>query len=271
MSALSSAESAQQRHFDAFHAARARTPLVSRLYAEAMGEAYPVEVDASSSADWTLLGTMLARLGLAPGQRLVDLGCGTGGVGLWLARALGVGLTGIDVSSVAVGLAAARREAFVPPVRTEFRVGSLEGTGLPDAYAHGAVCVDAMGNAADRGAALRELRRILVPGGRAVVTRAVRGTGEGALREQAEEAGLVVEHVDVRPDEPAMWQRLYELWLAHEEALRRDLGDVQAENMLREARRVLPLLPSRRAYALTLRRPGPALAPRPIGSRSRRR
>ncbi|MFF3940446.1 class I SAM-dependent methyltransferase [Streptomyces phaeofaciens] len=62
----------------------------------------------------------------------------------------------------------------LPAERTAFRVADLEDTGLPDGCADGIVCVDALGGATDRIAALRELRRVLAPGGRLVMTRASR-------------------------------------------------------------------------------------------------
>ncbi|MFF9127118.1 class I SAM-dependent methyltransferase [Streptomyces sp. NPDC014889] len=164
--------------FDAFHAARARTTLVARLYAEAMGEGYPAEVAASSSWDWPLLGLMTARLRMRPGQLLVDAGCGTGGVGLWLARALSARLIGLDLSRVAVGQAIGRSGQFLPAGRAAFRVAGLEATGLPDGCAHGVVCVDALSRAADRDQAVRELGRVLAPGGRLVLTRALRRGAE---------------------------------------------------------------------------------------------
>ncbi|GAA0667160.1 hypothetical protein GCM10009535_53750 [Streptomyces thermocarboxydovorans] len=242
--------------YDAFHAARARTDLVARLYAAAMGEDYPVEVAASSSCDWPLLGLMTARLKMRPGQLLVDAGCGTGGIGLWLARALALRLEGFDLSPVAIAHAADRRSRFgLPAERAAFRVAELENTGLPDASAHGIVCVDAFGGAADRSAALRELGRVLAPGGRLVMTRAARQGAAPAWTEQARAAGLTVEHVDERPAEPALWERLYQLWIAHADELRSELGEAQAQNMLREAHQVLPKLPGRRAVLLTLRRP----------------
>ncbi|WAX81274.1 class I SAM-dependent methyltransferase [Streptomyces sp. KMM 9044] len=241
--------------FDAFHAARARTTLVASLYAAALGEDYPAEVAASSSCDWPLLGLMTARLRMRPGQLLVDAGCGTGGIGLWLARALSARLLGFDLSSVAVAQARGRSGQFLPTGRAAFRVAGLEATGLPDGCAHGVVCVDALSRAADRGQAVRELGRILAPGARLVLTRALRRGAEPVWEEQARVAGLIVEHVDERPDEPDMWGRLYRQWISHADELRRDLGDVQAERMLGEAHRILPALPGRRAVLLTLRRP----------------
>ncbi|MFG2715253.1 class I SAM-dependent methyltransferase [Streptomyces goshikiensis] len=249
--AASGGRSAQ---YDAFHTARAHTDLVARLYATAMGEDYPAETAASSSCDWPLLGLMTARLRMRPGQRLVDAGCGTGGIGLWLARALALRLEGFDLSPVAVAQATGRRTHFLGSTgHAAFRVAELEHTNLPDRHAHGIVCVDALGTTTDRTAAMRELGRVLAPGGRLLLTRSTRRGAEPTWPEQAQAAGLTLEHVDERPAEPAMWDRLYKLWIAHADDLRRELGEVQTERMLREAHQMLPKLPSRRAVLLTLR------------------
>lgn len=244
--------------FDALHTARAGTTIVRDLYAAAMGDVYPGEVDASSSCDWPLLGTMVANLRLQPGARLVDVGCGTGGAGLWLARALSVSVVGIDVSAVAVKLAAARvREFGLTPERADFRLGSLLSTGLPARYADGLICVDALGFEHDRRKALAEIRRVLKPGARAVVTSGrsrVRPTLP-PWREQAEGTGLILDAEEERPHEPAMWQRVYRLWVEYEAELRAQLGDAQADSMLAEARRRGPALAERVAVTVTLRRP----------------
>ncbi|MFI5702635.1 class I SAM-dependent methyltransferase [Streptomyces xanthochromogenes] len=242
--------------YDAFHAARARTNLVTSLYAQAMGEDYPVEVAASSSCDWPLLGLLAARLRMRPSQLLVDAGCGAGGIGLWLARALAVRLDGFDLSPVAIAQATGRRAHFLGQAanRAVFRVAELENTGLADGAAHGIVCVDALGGATDRAAALRELGRVLTPGGRLVVTRALRQGAEPAWHEQVAAAGLTQEHLDERPGEAAMWARLYQLWITHADQLRHELGEAPAENMLSEAHRMLPQIRGRRAVLLTFRR-----------------
>ncbi|GGZ14951.1 hypothetical protein GCM10010387_04020 [Streptomyces inusitatus] len=251
------------RVYDDFHRARASSPLVSRLYAQAMGDAYPEEVAPYSSCDWPLLGTLLGRLRLRPDEHLIDLGCGTGGVGLWLARALAARLTGIDISQQALGLAKERTTCFVPRGRAEFRHASMESTRLPKENADGIICIDALFKAPRRVAALNEIRRLLRPGGRAVVTAGGKWDRDGLpfWLAQAERAGLKVEAVDERPDEPAMWERLYRLWLRHEDELRHQLGETQTDSMIEEARRTYPRLAERRAIGATLRRPpGPANA-----------
>ncbi|MGW7260714.1 class I SAM-dependent methyltransferase [Streptomyces sp. NPDC054834] len=242
--------------FDTWHTARrAGAPLIARLYAEAMGERYPHEVAANSSCDWPLLGLLVARLQMTPGQLLVDAGCGTGGVGLWLARALSARLVGIDVSAAAIQQATARTAGFVPADHAAFRVAQLEATGLPDGCARAVVCVDALSFTTDRAAALRELGRLLTPGGRLALTRAVRRDAAPDFEEHAQAAGLVLEHVDERTNEPATWERVFRLWTRHTDALTRELGDIEAQNMLASATRRLPSLPERRAVLLTLRRP----------------
>lgn len=249
--AFSAAQLAAQ--FDALHSARAHSTLTARLYAMAMGDDYPDEVAPDSSCDWPLLELMAARLRMHPRQFLVEAGCGTGGIGLWLARALAVRLEGLDISPVAIEQATARRIDFGVPAA--FRVAGLENTGLPDGAAHGMVCVDALSFAPNRKAAMSELGRILRPGARLVLTRAVRQDSKPRWKEEARAAGLVVEHVDERPTEPAMWARLYQLWIDHADELRQELGDDQAQNMLHEAHTRRPTLPGRRAVLLTLRRP----------------
>lgn len=248
--------------YDAFHTARARSDLPARLYAAAMGDDYPSEVAASSSCDWPLLALMTARLRMSPGQLLVDAGCGTGGIGLWLARALNVCLDGFDLSLAAIAQAAGRRRHFLGKhrARASFRVAELEETGLPDGRAHGIVCVNALSGGIDKAAVLEELGRILAPGGRLVMTRSLRSGTTPPWPDQASAAGLQVEHVDERPGEPAMWERLYRLWLAHADDLHRELGEAQARSMLGEAHQMLPTLSGRRAVLLTLHRPatGPA-------------
>ncbi|MFJ3496806.1 class I SAM-dependent methyltransferase [Streptomyces sp. NPDC086091] len=243
--------------YDAMHSARASSPIVRQLYARAMGDAYPWDVDPASSADWPLIGSLVGAVCMQPGQRLIDLGCGTGGVGLWLARALGVSVTGVDISPLALRLAADRASAFqIPHGRATFVTGSRTSTGLPDRYAHGLVCVDALGPRADRPVVLAEIRRVLRPGARAVLTsNRSRAAQLPQWSEDAARAGLLLEACHERPHEPPMWRRLYALWVQHEGELREQLGDEQAESMLHEARLHAPKLEHRLALVVTLRRP----------------
>jgi SAM-dependent methyltransferase len=225
--------------YDAAHAAVHGSALMRRLWSEAMGDQYPVEVEPFSSCSWWLLGHLVAALRLPPGGRLVDLGCGRGGPGLWLARALSAYLVGIDFSPVAVELAARRAPGFLGSGRAEFRLAAFDRTGLADASIDAAVSVDALPFAADRVAALREARRILVPGGRLAATVRVHPGGRGDWPAMAGSVGLMVEDSLVNREHDGFWRRLHTSWLECEAQLRAELGDRAAGNLIVEARQAL--------------------------------
>lgn len=235
--------------FDAQFRAQYDSPLLRDLWARAWGEQYPSEVRPFSGCPWRLLGLMVAALRPAPGTTLVDLGCGLGGPGLWLARATGTRLTGVDWSPVAVEIARERADAWLPSGRAEFRTGTFADTGLPEASADTVVSVDALVLAPDPEAAFREVRRILRPGGRLLFTAAepTEGVGDGGatvLAEPLRAAGLVPGPRHELPDEPEAWGRLYALIREHEGELRAEMGDRATETLLTEGRVLGPHLES---------------------------
>ena len=110
------------------------------------------------------------RLQPRPGQRLIDLCCGTGDLALLLAERVRPGglVLGLDAAEAPLQLAR-RRAARCPWLPLEWRCGDALATGLPDGGADGVAMAYGLRNLADPGAGLRELRRLLRPGGRAVV------------------------------------------------------------------------------------------------------
>jgi SAM-dependent methyltransferase len=247
--------------FDLLHET-ASHPLLADLLQQAMGDDYPVDVDPSSSCTQSLLAHILEMLALRPGDLLVDLGCGRGGPGLWLARATRAHLVGLDFSPKGIALATRTAGRFALPTPAQFRVATFDATGLPDASADGVVSVDALPFAPDRDAALRELRRVLRPGARAVFT-AARPPDDQlpgpsctvTWSQRVAGAGLELDHDEPRPDVPGFWLRLYRLWEQHEVSLRTELGDMLTDNLLAEAREAAPTLARLHFRAFTVRRP----------------
>jgi malonyl-CoA O-methyltransferase len=107
-----------------------------------------------------------AAVGAVRGQAVLDLGCGTGRHALWLA-AEGATVTGVDFS--AGMLDAARRKPGAARVR--FVVHDLD---RPLPFEDGAFDLVVSGlvleHLRDPGLFFREVRRVLRPGGRAVVS-----------------------------------------------------------------------------------------------------
>ncbi|HTJ72890.1 MAG TPA: class I SAM-dependent methyltransferase [Actinospica sp.] len=254
------ADTSASESFDGLHTRTNIGDLQKRLLAQAWGDEYPAEVDPSSSCTWSVLGEMVRRLHLRPDDLLIDLGCGRGGTGLWLARAFSARLIGIDFSPVGIELAAARIPGFLPEGRAEFRVGTFEAIGLPDACADGLVSMDALPFAKDPDAALREIARILRPGAPAVFTTVERLPGHPlhdpdapSWPERIDRAGLLLEAEMERPEELVLWRSIFDLWDRHEAELRAELGDAAAEPLLEESRTAGPHLHLRRPFLLTVR------------------
>jgi SAM-dependent methyltransferase len=155
--------------FDGAFSAMAASPGVRRVW-EIVDADLPPEIEPFSFVSVGLLGHVADALALAPGQALVDLGCGRGGPGLWLAQSRDVALTGVDFSPVAIQHANDRAALFGLAETARFVVGDLAATGLPDATADGVVSIDALHFAGDLTAAGREALRILRPGRRLVLT-----------------------------------------------------------------------------------------------------
>ena len=138
----------------------------------------------------------LAQLDLAPGHRVLDAGCGPGRLTLPMARAVGP-----EGSVLAVDI----QEAMLRRVRSKVEAAGVEnaellhaglGRGkLPKSSFDRAVMITVLGEipAAERGAALREIREALRPGGFLLVGE-VFGDPHfqslGRVRTLAAEAGL---------------------------------------------------------------------------------
>ena len=169
LSSAISADAPTAADFDKAFSAEAASPGVRRVW-ELAEPALPPQIEPFSFISVSLLRHVAQALALRPGQTLIDLGCGRGGPGLWLARETGASLVGVDFSPVAVDQATPRAALFGLASRARFAVGELTHTGLPKASADAAVSVDAFHFAADPAAAAAEARRIIRPGRRLVLT-----------------------------------------------------------------------------------------------------
>jgi SAM-dependent methyltransferase len=219
--------------------------LLPRLWAEAFGDEYPAELGVFSPTTWTDLRRIDQALALRPGQVLLDLGCGEGGPGLWLAARSQARLIGVDFSRYAIGAASRRAGEFVPEGRARFALGTFTATGLPVASVDAAVSFYGFIFCMDKPAGLAELRRVLRPGGRfALLVNEVLDPAEASASRVADyrplvaDAGLRILAHEARKDLPERMRRLYALWLQHGDELRADVGDEVGGMLVDEATQV---------------------------------
>ena len=100
---------------------------------------------------------------LSKGSKVLDVGCGTGHLAAELARR-GYDTWGTDLSQGMVDYA---REHYN---RDRFQVADIEKIPFPDNFFDGIVCLGVMEYLVTDENALREMWRVLKPGGRAVIT-----------------------------------------------------------------------------------------------------
>ncbi|GAB3431417.1 hypothetical protein GCM10027569_78650 [Flindersiella endophytica] len=240
------------------YSAYAASAKVQELYATAFDDRLPAEVEPFSFVPADGMRLVASRLALGRGDRLLDLACGRGGPGMWVAREAGASLLGVDPSSVAVAHARERRALFGMEVRAEFTIGAfgeLEAAGVADESVDGVLCIDSIQFAPDLEATLADILRALRSGGRLAVT-----CWEGSFKfparlgEQLTAAGFVDVQTTEHPE-----------WLEHQRALHRatlavdpqeiDDDDVGLRNLRAEAELALPMLERLHRVLVAGRRP----------------
>ncbi len=111
----------------------------------------------------TRLGHIRELAAARPGDRILEVGCGGGHV---LRMFPQCALTGVDVSGEM--LARARRNLDGYPVR--LLKGEVRELDLPEQSFHRIICTEVLEHVVDPIALLDDIRRLLVPDGRLVVT-----------------------------------------------------------------------------------------------------
>jgi len=210
----------------------------SSAHKSLFGEGLPGEIEPFSFVPMEGLRLVAGLLQLPAGKTLVDLGCGRGGPGMWLAQQADAGLVGVDASAVALGDARQRLRLF-PGLRSAlFEVAYVTATGLVDECADAVVSIDVLQLVDEPLRLVSEARRLLRPGARLVIT-----TWEGSpgapsrfprdLPGLLAEAGLEADTLLERPD-----------WLARQLGIYRAAaamaddgdGDPAIADLIKEAR-----------------------------------
>jgi SAM-dependent methyltransferase len=158
----------------------------AEVYAEIRREEFGEDLGQNNWQTRAELDGFAEQLGLGPGKSLLDVACGAGGPGLQLARVSECALTGVDRE--AAGLVNARRLARETGVGLRARYVQADAS-LPLPFADGSfdaiLCLDALNHLPGRAGVFADWARLLVPGGRLLVTDPVTITGLVAAQELA--------------------------------------------------------------------------------------
>ena len=246
------------RIFDALE----RTTVVDEIRREVYPDDYADGLKALSMVVLSELRWCADALALAPGDAFLDLGCGLGGPGGWLADATATSATCVDVSLVALRHARAH-DAARAPGRARHVVADAGRLPLAGARFRGALAVDVLQCLPDKPAALGELARCLAPGARfAVATRELRAPEARDLPHP-----IVADHEPLlraagfellRRDEPDGWEpchrKYYTRLLERREEIAARGGAVLERAAVRDAENVLSMLDVTRRVLLLAQR-----------------
>ncbi len=223
-------------------AAQSRGDTLRGIYERVYGADYPAEAQPFgflSAADLALAARELDDFGVT---RLLDVGCGTGGPGLWVAREIGAALVGIDILAEAITQARARAAVLASAPRAEFIATSVTDTGLPDRAFDGAVSFEALWMVIDKHAAFAEIARLLRPGSPLVFT-----TWEPAhlryswLLERSGFAGITRQPL---PESLDRQLRVYAEILSSRQEIAAEMGEAAAAVLVEEATQAPTTLPT---------------------------
>jgi ubiquinone/menaquinone biosynthesis C-methylase UbiE len=111
---------------------------------------------------------LIAAAGLKPGERVLDVACGTGVIARLAAEKVGPdgSVTGLDVNP---GMIAVARAATPEGLAIDWHEASAESMPLPDESFDVVFCQMGLQFMSNKLAALSEMRRVLVAGGRALI------------------------------------------------------------------------------------------------------
>ena len=113
----------------------------------------------------------LAWLDLTQAAHALEVGCGSGGPALFLARETGAQVIGMDVDEYGVTQANRMAQKLGMAERTHFQqADASQSLPFENASFDAILCIDAINHLPDRLAVLREWRRLLKPGGRMLFT-----------------------------------------------------------------------------------------------------
>ena len=203
---------------------------------------------------------MANQLNIGPAHRFLDLACGQGGPGFFVARETGASMVGLDSSGMAIVGAIAEAGRRRIGQRTRFLVADAAAA-LAASSVDAVMSIDALQLMPDRAAVLANVERMLKPGGRfAFTTWVARTQGEGPpfpvdYSPLLTAAGLV----SVVTREPPQWEEresaVFALIRQNGPRLREEVGDSVATLLLSEAEKMPGAYPYIRRVNIVARKP----------------
>lgn len=145
-----------QNFYTAAHASQAHSELCRRVFGKDLCQ--------DGQTDMPALARLLALLGLQPGDRVLDLGCGAGVISQYISDETGANVVGLDYAAPATQAATARTAAKRDRLR--FETGNFNQLAFPDESFDATISLDTLYWASDLAGVVARLMAMLKPQGR---------------------------------------------------------------------------------------------------------
>ena len=223
----------EAQSFDQFYAVQEQGHTLKTIFREVLGfTEFPPEIVPYSFVAREDLARIASLLALEEGQALVDLACGNGSIGLWLARQSRAQVIGVDFAPAALTLARSKAQALGLDGYCQFTLGSLAHTTLTDQAADAVVSIDAIWLAPDQQQVFAEIARLLRPGGRLVFTSWEQHISMPFVKQSTQDyrpllaaAGFTVESYEYLAHSEALMKTIYARIRQSQEVLWQEMGN----------------------------------------------
>ena len=214
------------------------------IFREVYGDDYPEEANPDSFVTITDLRTIAKNLNVGPEKTFIDLGCGRGGPGLWIARETRANYVGIDLSDNAIRQATQRLVNFKIEGTSKFQAGDMYSLNFPKNSFDGALSIDAISFIPDPLAAIKEAARILRSKAYFVFTTWENKKSQkiNDYRSYLRESGFKIQSYSETPDWKQRQREVYQKTLEFKKVLIKDMGRDGAFTWIMEAKNYLPIL-----------------------------
>ncbi|MGI9271078.1 MAG: class I SAM-dependent methyltransferase [Woeseiaceae bacterium] len=145
-----------QHYYPAAQASHAHSQLCERVFGK--------DLTQDGQADMNSLNDLVSYLDIREGDRVLDLGCGAGGISEYLSDATGAHVTGLDYAATAIETAGKRTVGKED--RLAYVQGDMNALEFPNHSFDKIVSIDTIYWVADIDEALDAISKLVEPGGR---------------------------------------------------------------------------------------------------------
>lgn len=145
-----------QHYYPAAQASKAHSKLCKRVFGK--------DLTQDGQADMESVNDLIAHLEITDADKVLDLGCGAGGISEYLSDTTGAHVTGLDYAATAIDTATNRTGSKRD--RLVFTQGDMNSLDFPDHSFDKVVSIDTIYWVADIDRALASIGRLIKPGGR---------------------------------------------------------------------------------------------------------